>query len=229
MRRVGLCSGLQVLTKLLNILPTAGAGVRSGRRPDQGTLPTVMTGHVRRMAGLAAAFALAAVLVACGDDGSDDLPPPASPAAAAPSSTIPPEQQEILDVYYGSVQASVAAQRAGDRDHPDLARYFGGNTPALLDVQLGIDRNDEQGIYYDGELVVVTATVTDLDLEAEPPQATIESCLDDSDYRLVRRADGSPVENTEPGGRYSVTSTASPDAAGRWYVVQSIAHWDEPC
>lgn len=123
----------------------------------------------------------------------------------------------------------MAAQRAGNRDHPDLARYFGANTPALLDVQLGIDRNNERGTYYDGELVVVAADVTDLDLEAEPPEATIESCLDDSNYQLVRREGSSPVENTEPGGRYTVTSTASPDADGRWYVVQSTAHWDEPC
>jgi hypothetical protein len=183
---------------------------------------------VCRIVGLVAAAVLAAGLAACGG-GDDDLPPPASPAEALPSSTIPPEHQEILDVYYGSVDAAVAAQQTGDRDHPDLARYFGGNTPALLDVQLGIDRQDEQGTYYEGDLVVVTATVTELDTEADPPQATIESCLDDSTYQLVRREDGSPVENTEPGGTYSVTSTASTDADGRWYVVQSTAHWDEPC
>lgn len=188
-----------------------------------------MTGHVRRMVGLAVASALAAGAVACSDRDGDDLPPPASPATVLPSPTIPPEHRAILDVYYGSVQVAVAAQRAGDRDHPDLARYFGGNTPALLDVQLGIDRNQDQGTYYDGELVVVTAAVTELDLEADPPEATIESCLDDSGYRLVRREDGAPVERTEPGGRYSVTSTASTDATGRWFLVQSIAHWDEPC
>lgn len=195
---------------------------------------TIGTGRptIGRGAILTFVTLLTVTVTGCNNDDTSDLPPPPSPGGTREpaSSTIDPVHQAILDVYEGSVQAAVAAQRAGDRDHPDLARYLGGNTPALFDVQEGVDRHEARGTLYQGELRVVAAEVTDLELDAEPPVATIEACLDDTDYRLVYREDGSPVPDTEPGGRYSVTSTASRGSDDdRWYIVQSVAHWDEPC
>lgn len=184
----------------------------------------------RPSVGIATVAMLLAALTACSNDDSGDLPSaPASAGGSEPASTIDPVHQAILDVYSGSVQAAVAAQRAGDRDHPDLAKYFGGNTPALFDVQEGIDRHDTRGTFYEGELQVVTAKVTEFDPDAEPPTASIEACLDDTDYRLVNREDGSAVPDTESGGRYTATSTASTGPDGRWYIVQSVANWDDPC
>jgi hypothetical protein len=188
-----------------------------------------------RLRWRAGALALGAALVvstaACSGDSADDLPPPASPGAPeSAAATVDPEHQEILDAYHGAVDAMVAAQRAGDRDHPDLTRYYGDRTPALRDVRFGIDRHDQRGTYYEGDLEVVSAEVTELELAGDPPLATITACLDDTDYRLVYREDGAAVPDTESGGRYVVTSTAllhEPD--DQWYIVENIAHWDEPC
>jgi hypothetical protein len=184
--------------------------------------------HLRRTVVLAAAAVLATGTVACG--GGDDLPPPpASPAAVAPSSTLDPEHQEILDVYRGSVEAMVTAQQVGDPEHPDLARYFIERTPALLDLQSAIRQNDGQGLYYLGDLAVVTAEVSGIDRDALPSLATIESCLDYTNYQLVNREDDTPVPGAEPLGRHPVTSQAVYGTDNRWYIATSSTDWDATC
>jgi hypothetical protein len=195
----------------------------------------VTTRTARLHSGPAAALVLVVVvvlgLIGCRDDRTSDLPPPpsAGPGSAPPESTLDPARPAILEAYQGSVQAMVAAQQAGDPDHPDLTRYFIQPSPAFNSVRSGIQQQEIQGTYYRGELVVVTAEVSELDQSAEPPEATVQSCLDDTDYQLVNRADGSPVPDTQPGGRYRVTSTALLGTDDRWYIVASTAHWEESC
>lgn len=168
-------------------------------------------------------------MTGCDSGGTEGLPPPPEPAAGPVESTVDPTEQAVLAAYRGSVQAMVVAQAAGDPEHPELTRYFAEQTPALSNIRSGIERHQARATYYAGDLRVVTAEVTALDLTARPPEATIESCLDDTDYRLVRRADGAPVPGAAPGGRYPVTSRSLQDREGRWYVVETNAHWDEPC
>jgi len=180
-------------------------------------------------AGLATVTLLIGGMTGCDSGGTGDLPLPPEPAASPAESTVDPTEQAVLAAYRGSVQAMVAAQAAGDPDHPELTRYFAERTPALNNIRSGIQRHDARDTYYSGDLLVVTAEVTALDPTARPPEATIESCLDDTDYRLVRRSDGAPVPDTAPGGRYPVTSRSLRDGDGQWYVVESTAHWDEPC
>jgi hypothetical protein len=189
----------------------------------------VTKGHVCRVAGFAAMALLATGLAACGGE-DDDLPPPASPAAAPPSSsTIPPEHQEILDVYYGAVDAMVAAQQAGDPDDPNLTRYFLERTPALLNIQSGIRQNDDRGTYYAGDLIVVNAEVTGIDTDATPPTATIESCVDYTTYQLVYREDDSPVPDVEPQARHPGTWQAILGTDDNWYIATGTTDWDGTC
>lgn len=189
----------------------------------------IATRHVRRSAALAASIALAAAMIACGDDDVSGLPdPPASPPATA-TSTVDPEHQEILDVYYRSVEAMVAAHQAGDPEHPELSQYFVERTQALHNLQNTIRRNEDEGMYYAGPLVVASAEVVDVDLDDIPPRATIESCVDYTDYELVHREDGSAVDDEEPLGRYQVTAEALYGKDERWYITTNTAHWDEPC
>jgi hypothetical protein len=168
---------------------------------------------------------------ACGGDGGDDLPPPASPRpeAGGPASTLDPEHQQILDLYHGAVQAMVAAQQAGDPDYPELTRYFLERTPALINIQGSIERNGERGVYYAGDLVVVTAEVTGIDQAADPPTATVESCVDYANYQLVNREDDSPVPDSEPLGRHPETWQAIHGTDGRWYIATGTTDWDETC
>jgi len=173
------------------------------------------------------AAALLAVLVGC-SGGDDELPPPASPPAEA-TATIDPEHQEILDIYYGSIAAMVTAQRAGDPDHPDLLQYFLDRGPAHLKVRNGINLHEARGEYYEGDIEIVSAEVTEVDDESAPPEATIDACLDDSDYRLVDREDGTPIPDAEPGGRYTVAAIAWRDEDDRWYIAETEEQWDQPC
>lgn len=177
----------------------------------------------------AAVAVLATGAVACGGD--DDLPPPPSPEAGAgtPTATLDPEHQEILDVYYGAVEAMMTAQKAGDPDHPDLTRYFLERTPALINLQGGIRQNDDRGTYYAGDLTVVDAGVTDIDLDAVPPTATIESCVDYANYQLVYREDDSPVPDAEPQGQHPETWQAILGTDDRWYIATGTTDWDETC
>ncbi len=182
-----------------------------------------------RAVGFAAMIALGLSVTACGGDSGDGLPPPASPPADTPAQTIDPEHQQILDVYYGSVDAMVAAQAAGDPDYPDLANYFLVGAAALMNVESGIQHNNLRGTYYLGDLKVVSATVTEVDLEAEPPVAVIEACLDYSNYLLVHREDDSRVPGVEPPGRHPVTNQAVLGTDGFWYIATSETHWTESC
>jgi hypothetical protein len=197
----------------------------------RGTLRAVTSrvSHLRRAGALAAAAVLTAATVACGG-GGDDLPPPASPEAPETRPTASdPLHQEILDVYYASVGAMVAAQQAGNPDDPALTRYFLETAQAHLNVQSTIQRNQGRGMYYTGTIGIVSAEVAGMDPDATPPIATIESCLDYSDYLLVHREDDSPVPDAETTGRVSVTAEAVNGTDDRWYIATSTAHWDEPC
>jgi hypothetical protein len=190
---------------------------------------TELSRSIVRTVALTAAAALAFAMTACGNDSGDDLPPPASPPTGDSSPAGDPEHQEILDVYYGSVEAMVAAQEASDPDHPDLALYYIERTPAWHSIRNTITRHGEHGAHYTGKLVVVSAEVVHIDHDATPVAATIDACLDDSDYRLVYIDDGSPVEDAAPGGRYSLTATAILGTDDNWYISETTAHWDEPC
>lgn len=183
-----------------------------------------------RVGTLTVSAMLALSLMACTGDRVDDLPPLASPSAEAILPTpADPTHQAILDTYYGSVAAMVAAHEAIDPEHPDLERYFIERTPALLTIQHVINRHSPHGAHYSGELLVVSATVTEVDLDSVPARATIEACLDDTDFQLVFEADGTPVPDTVPGGRYTVTAGALLGTDDRWYIVENTSHWDEPC
>lgn len=180
---------------------------------------------------LAVATFLAVSVTGCNGDDTGSLPPPPAtdPAAAGSQTTVDPAHQPILDAYRGSVQAMVAAQAAGDPDHPDLARYFAEGTPAFSNVEGGVDRHIARGTYYAGDLVVASADVTDLDMSTTPPEAVIESCLDSTNYRLVRREDNTPVPDAEPGRRYLVISKALLNTDDRWYIVETQAEWETEC
>jgi hypothetical protein len=180
------------------------------------------------MGRLGLAAAVLAALVGCSGGDGDDLPPPASPETE-PTATIDPVHQEILEVYAGSVAAMVAAQRAGDPDYPELTQYFLERTPAYTKVQNGITIREADGEYYEGDIEVVSAEVTELDPEATPPEASITACLDRSDYQLVNREDNSPVPDAVHIERYTVTATAWSGEDGRWFIAETEEHWDQTC
>lgn len=132
----------------------------------------------------------------------------------------------VLAAYDSYIRASVEANRRGDPDYGGLELYTGG----LLRAQVaqGIISHNENGRYYAGELKS-EASVDSIDLDAEPPTATISACMDATDYRLVYREDDTPVPGTNEVRRYMAAATATMSTDGRWLITASVAYADQPC
>jgi hypothetical protein len=133
---------------------------------------------------------------------------------------------EILAAFDGYIRASVEANRRGDPYYDGLELY----TDGVLRLQVAqsiISRNDD-GSYYIGELKS-EATVDSIDLDADPPTATISACMDATNYHLVYREDNSPVPGVSARGRYKAEATAMMNSDGRWLIVASVAHLDQSC
>lgn len=152
-------------------------------------------------------------------------------AGAAPTPTVDPEVAEAIDevltAYEGAVQASVTARRESDPDHPHLDRYLAGRARSL--VRLTIQEDVDDNVYHDGDLRIVEATVTAIDLEASPPTATVEACVDTSAYHLLDRATGEPpVGAPHEGGRHRERIELHRFSHGRWMVSDYLPA-GEPC
>lgn len=66
-------------------------------------------------------------------------------------------------------------------------------------------------------------------MDAEPPSATVESCVDYADYRLVHREGDSPVPGAGPLGRHPETWQAVYGTDHRWYLATGRTDWDRTC
>lgn len=209
---------------------------RRARSTVTGSRPRV------RCAGLmlAAAVATASVGAAAGCSAEPEsvvFPHPPSDtdaplrAGAAPTPTVDPAVaaaiEEILIAYEGAVQASMTAHRAGDPDHPHLDRHLAGE--ARRQVRLAIRNTVDDHLYHDGELRIVEATVTAIDLDSSPPTATLEACVDNTDYRLVDRDTGEPPPGMDhQGGRRLERMQVDRFAHGRWMIAAYLPA-GEPC
>lgn len=190
----------------------------------------------RRLVAVVAAASVGAAAGCSAEPESVVFPHPPSDtdaplrAGATPTSTVDPEMaaaiEEILAVYHGSLEASVTANQAGDPHHPDLDRYLAGAARIWVGHYTRNARDDN--IYYTGELTAVSATVSDIDLTAQPPTATVEACLDGTDYRPVDRDTGTPVPGAAEGGRFMEKITVQRFAHGRWMVAE-YHPLDQPC
>lgn len=214
------------------------------RSDQRGRLRTAVAGsrpRVRR-AGLvlAAVVVAASVGAAAGCSAEPEsvvFPHPPSDtdaplrAGAAPTPTVDPEVaaaiEEVLTAYEGAVQASVTAHREGDPDHPHLDRYLAGRARTL--VRIAVRENVDDNLYHDGDLRIVEATVTAIDLDSAPPTATIEACVDSSEYRLLDRSTGEPPPGVEhEGGRHLERIEVQRFAHGRWMVAEYLPA-GQPC
>jgi hypothetical protein len=137
-----------------------------------------------------------------------------------------PEREQVLEAFRGYVRTSGEAANQGDPDYPGLLEYAEG--VVVVQVRAAIRRHAENGRIYSGREEVVSAEVTDLNMDATPPTASVVACIDASEYRLVYEEDGSPVPVDRQVGRYVSTATLS-FAGDRWLVSEDEAAWDAPC
>jgi hypothetical protein len=175
--------------------------------------------------------ALAAIVLAaagCGQDG-DRKPSSADPTdAATPSvATDPPDAGEILAVFDGYRRALRAANESGtDSPTEELRKYLAD--PLLTEAVAQLHRNRLRGVYYAGNSVAIEPRVTEVRAEANPPSASLVTCIDNTDYRLVYRSNNSPVAELS-GNRRLMASYTATNVAGHGWRISDSASLDQPC
>lgn len=177
--------------------------------------------------------ALVGLATGCGaeEGSSSQLPSPSTgkPGSAAPSTTVDPQDTPILTAYEEFIRAANEAANLADPDHPALAETADGQ--ALIQTQRDIRDSADSGRRYTGQIVIVSARVSELDLDVAPPMpaATVDSCWNISDYVLVDEA-GMPVPVQRDTDQFVVTAKLRhiPDD-DRWIVVVLESDMEQPC
>ncbi|CAH9420361.1 putative secreted protein/lipoprotein [Streptomyces globisporus] len=183
-----------------------------------------MTARLTRQAGLCAAVPLALALTGCGGGGDSAKPSAAPPAASSPTATDSAspadpdaaEKKAVLASYDAMAREQMKAYRQADAKGTDLEKY--ATTEALGQIRNDLANMKQAGTVVRGELGHDTE-VTELDMEAQTPTATLSDCVDLSAYETydVKAKRVIPLPKEQPL-RYVMTATAQ-RWEGRWMVT----------
>jgi len=187
-------------------------------------------GGIRRTAAVAAAGTAAALaLSGCGSSA------PAKPAPTASASTSPAPSPstdaataadaQILAAYRGYRQVEVQMFATGTGSATAQAKYSNGNAlaqdlKALLDYQ-------KAGVIFTGQ-PKLAPKVTEVDLAAKPPQATITDCFDATNWKPVYKSTGQSALTPGQSLRYVEVITAQV-LDGSWKITNVDLQKDRPC
>jgi hypothetical protein len=169
------------------------------------------------------------VLAGCGSGGSDgqdadhagaDASPSAQPTIPAPPSASAVSdaavKAAVLAAYDGMTTEQAKAYRQASVKGTALEKY--ATLDALSKIELDLYRMKEAGTIVRGE-IGHDAKVTDLDLKAKIPKATLSDCVDLSKYETydVKAKKVIPLPSEQPL-RYIATAKAE-RWDGRWMVT----------
>lgn len=185
----------------------------------------------RRLYTITTVIAVATVaLMGCTD--KPTAHPSRSPVSASPTSTLSPAEQQAVDqvlaAYRGYLTVTGKAQSTATTDSGELGQYL--TDPLLTQTLVNVHNMQVTGQVYTGQLVSVGPRVTMLNLATDPATATIEDCLDATNYRKVRKDTGSPLSS--PGQtirRFTGVTNATLVKGKGWRISQSEAHQERPC
>ncbi|MFC8013374.1 hypothetical protein [Streptomyces cinereoruber] len=179
----------------------------------------------------AGAFLLASsfFLVSCsGEKGAESKPPapattPAAPTptSAAPTTPAPDPTEEtknqlvsLYRSYWGEMEK---AYSLGSTKETKLSQYAAG--VALTEAEKNVTTHSTAGRTTTGSVGVNNTTVTDLNLKAKLPLATLSTCLDISKWNLIDRATKKKVElPSDRLTRYVITTKIEKWPQG-WRIV----------
>lgn len=196
----------------------------TGRKPGR-------TGGAYRGVLVAAAALLVLVAAGCGDEDDPDQgtgsPTPAA-STPGPTPTVDPEREEVLAAYERYLEVANTAANRGEADFPELDEVAAG--PALAETRNAIRGHAEAGRVYAGTLVIASAEVTKLDVDAPQgePQAVIDACIDFTNYVLTYGDSGEPVD-VDQGLEMSMVTVELFLIEERWMVVAIESHRETPC
>jgi hypothetical protein len=108
----------------------------------------------------------------------------------------------------------VIAARAADYQDPTLSLYASG--AALSTLVQGLYSYRQQGLVIMGT-PVTHPIVTSLTPSADPTQANVSDCFDDTHWLAYKTTGG--LENNVPGGHRQVSAVVT-DIDGTWKVTQ---------
>lgn len=167
-----------------------------------------------------------AVMGACTSNSDTDPEPSDSPSS--PSATTEPasdDQASVEAAYDAYWEAYIADAADVDSDFAALeaATYY----PLRSELVGWVADLHADGQIYSGTPVWTVEEIT-VDADASPAAATIEACVDISDWVIVEAASGEPVEVPEQAQRYRATATAQ-QVEGTWYIDTDTSHRDQTC
>lgn len=137
-----------------------------------------------------------------------------SRSTSSPSAPSSRAAGNALAAYRGMWADMVAAARTADYQDPILMQHASG--AALSTLVQGLYSYRQQGLVIMGT-PVTHPTVTSLTPSADPTQANVSDCFDDTHWLAYKTTGG--LENNVPGGHRQVTAVVS-DIGGTWKVTQ---------
>jgi hypothetical protein len=199
------------------IMLSSEAGTRQAGDPHP-SLTQRRYGYPHRLGGRIALVAagLSLLLSACGGGGGSH---DAHATTTAPSSSSPPSaavlaRPQVIAAYEAMWADMAAAGQTADYQSPLLPQHAAG--AALSTLVRGLYAYRQKGLVIKGG-PVTHPQVTSLTPPADPTQAAILDCFDDTHW-LVYKASGG-LENNVPGGHRKVTAVVQ-DMNGVWKVTQ---------
>jgi hypothetical protein len=121
---------------------------------------------------------------------------------------------KALDAYRGMWADMVSAARTADYQDPILSDNASG--AALSTLVQGLYSYRQQGLVIMGTPVTHPA-ITSLTPAADPTQANVSDCFDDTHWLAYKATGG--LENNVPGGHRQVTAVVI-DTGGTWKVTE---------
>ncbi|MDX2748349.1 MULTISPECIES: hypothetical protein [Streptomyces] len=184
---------------------------------------------------LCGAVGLLLGLTGCGGSSDDTKPPTAPPRAssAAPEPSASPadpdaaEKTAVLASYTSMWAEQMKAYRKASAEGTALERYV--TAEALGQFRNDLARMQEAGTVVRGDLAHDDTTVTDVDMDATTPTATVQDCLDISKWQTysTREDQVLPMPSAQPR-RYMATATAEKWDDG-WIVTRFTPDGSQPC
>lgn len=193
---------------------------------------------IRNCAAAATALVATLALAACSSsDGSNQAaktptassPPPSNSAPATPSPSADPAeaaQQEAIALYRTYWDEMERVYATASVEGTDIKKY------AAL-TALSRPQNDVERMQKDGSLITGSVTVNSptakVNLNRKIPNATVTSCLDVSQWRVIDRDTKEPLPlPSERLTKYITIATLERWADG-WKVIEDKPQTGRPC
>jgi hypothetical protein len=174
--------------------------------------------------------AVTATLAACGGGHPtgqpSTSPPPTAPSSPSVDPSVAAASAQVLAVYNAYLQATKAANATADYQSADLKKYT--TSPLQQQVIAQLYQNNQHGAVYKGEFIS-NPKVVDVRLSADPPTATVEDCIDYTNYRLVYKANNLPVPVASGGRRFVVATTAKQVVGQGWLLSDAHSYRERSC